>query len=64
MKETMRSSEMLFRYGGEEFALILTGTDLDGARQMDERLRAAVAAYPLVYHNKEIDITVSIGWPV
>ncbi|MBI1423149.1 MAG: diguanylate cyclase [Gammaproteobacteria bacterium] len=61
MKETMRASDMLFRYGGEEFALVLSGTDLDGARQMGERLRAAVAAYPFVYNNKEIDVTVSIG---
>jgi diguanylate cyclase (GGDEF)-like protein len=61
MKDTMRVSDMLFRYGGEEFALVLSGTDLDGARQMGERLRAAVAAYPFVYNNKEIDITVSIG---
>jgi len=61
MKETMRVSDMLFRYGGEEFALVLAGTDLDGARQMGERLRAAVAAYPFVYNNKDIDVTVSIG---
>ena len=61
MKETMRASDMLFRYGGEEFALVLAGTELDGARQMGERLRSAVAAYPFVYNNKEIDVTVSIG---
>ena len=61
MKDTMRVSDMLFRYGGEEFALVLSGTDLDGARQMGERLRAAVDAYPFVYNNKEIDVTVSIG---
>ena len=61
IKETMRSSDMLFRYGGEEFALILTGTDLDGARQVGERLRAAVASYPFVYNNEDLDLTVSIG---
>ena len=61
MKETMRVSDMLFRYGGEEFALLLSGTDLDGARQMGERLRAAVDAYHFSYNNKKIDVTVSIG---
>ena len=61
MKETMRVSDMIFRYGGEEFALVLSGTDLDGARQMGERVRAAVAAYPFVYNNKKIEVTVSIG---
>lgn len=61
MQDTMRASDMLFRYGGEEFALILSDTDLDGARQMGERLRAAVSSYPFVYNNKEITVTVSIG---
>jgi diguanylate cyclase (GGDEF)-like protein len=61
MKETMRASDMLFRYGGEEFALLLSGTDLDGARQMGERLRAAVDAYHFSYNNKKVDVTVSIG---
>ena len=61
MKDTMRASDMLFRYGGEEFALLLSGTDLDGARQMGERLRTAVDAYQFTYNNKKIDVTVSIG---
>jgi len=61
MQETMRASDMLFRYGGEEFTLILTGTALDGACQLAERLRAAVAAHPFVYQKKEIGITISIG---
>lgn len=47
--------------GKRNFALILAGTDLHGARQMGERLRAAVNSEPFVYNNKQIDITVSIG---
>lgn len=61
ISETMRNSDMIFRYGGEEFALLLSGTDMDGARQVGERLRTAVAAYPFVYNRKELDLTVSIG---
>lgn len=61
MQDTMRASDMLFRYGGEEFALILSGTDLDGARLMGERLRTAVSSYPFMYNNKDIPVTVSIG---
>jgi diguanylate cyclase (GGDEF)-like protein len=61
INDTMRVSDMLFRYGGEEFALLLAGTDMDGARQVGERIRAAVAAYPFVYNGRELDLTVSIG---
>ena len=61
INDTMRISDMLFRYGGEEFAMILSGTDMDGARQVGERLRSAVASYPFVYNGKELDLTVSIG---
>ena len=61
IKETMRVSDMLFRYGGEEFAMVLSGTDMDGARQVGERIRAAVQAYPFVYNEKDLDLSVSIG---
>jgi len=61
INDTMRVSDMLFRYGGEEFAMLLAGTDMDGARQVGERIRAAVAAYPFVYNGREMDLTVSIG---
>ncbi len=61
IKDTMRVSDMLFRYGGEEFALVLSGTGLDGARQVGERIRAAVQNYPFVYEGKELDLSVSIG---
>ncbi|MCI0506637.1 MAG: GGDEF domain-containing protein [Gammaproteobacteria bacterium] len=61
INDTMRVSDIMFRYGGEEFALILAGTGMDGARQVGERIRAAVAAYPFVYNGKEMDLTVSIG---
>ena len=59
--ETMRTSDIIFRYGGEEFALLLTGTDLEGARYVGERLRNAIANYPFMYNGKELSITASIG---
>lgn len=61
IKETMRTSDMLFRYGGEEFALLLSGTDIEGARQVGERIRNAVQTYPFVFDGKELEISVSIG---
>lgn len=61
LEDTMRSSDMLFRYGGEEFTLLLAGTDKEGAYKFAERVRRAVANYPFVYNGKEIPVTASIG---
>jgi len=59
--ETARGSDMLFRYGGEEFVLILSGTDSEGAKRIAERLRCAIEAYPFVYDRQEIAVTASFG---
>lgn len=61
INETARGSDMLFRYGGEEFVLILTGTDSEGAKRIAERLRCAIEAYPFVYDRQEIAVTASFG---
>jgi diguanylate cyclase (GGDEF)-like protein/excisionase family DNA binding protein len=39
-----RESDVVFRYGGDEFAVLLPATDAEGARAVAERVRAAVAA--------------------
>ncbi len=42
VENTIRESDMLFRYGGEEFLVLLSGTCLEGANQLAERIRTAV----------------------
>ncbi|MDH5408109.1 MAG: GGDEF domain-containing protein, partial [Gammaproteobacteria bacterium] len=59
--ETIRGSDMLFRFGGEEFTLILSGTDTEGAKRIAERLRRAIESYPFVYDRQEIAMTASFG---
>lgn len=61
VNETKRASDLLFRFGGEEFTLILTGTDNEGAKQIADRLRRAIEAYPFVYDRQEIAVTASLG---
>lgn len=58
MRNHTRSSDQIFRYGGEEFAIIATGAGLSAASRLAEGLRAAVAAEPLIAGHP---ITVSIG---
>lgn len=42
-RATLRTSDVVGRYGGEEFLVVLAESDLDAARQVAERLRAALA---------------------
>lgn len=53
-----RDSDLPGRWGGEEFVLLLSKTDIHGARELAERLRTAVAG--TVFANS-VRITVSIG---
>jgi two-component system cell cycle response regulator len=58
---SIRTTDMLFRYGGEEFVAILTETDANSALIPLERLRATVEHHRFVYKGEEIKVTVSIG---
>ena len=62
LRETVREIDLAVRWGGEEFAVILPGTDLEGAAQLAERLRVAVAARQLVSLTGEpLRVTASFG---
>jgi diguanylate cyclase (GGDEF)-like protein len=54
------------RFGGEEFAVILPGTDEKGAVRMAERVRQALEAERLVFEGARLVVTASFGaavWP-
>ncbi|MYM70198.1 diguanylate cyclase [Pseudoduganella sp. FT55W] len=62
MRECQRKIDMLGRIGGEEFAILLPGTDLDAAAVFAERLRQRVEQTPMQLDDgMALDITVSIG---
>jgi diguanylate cyclase (GGDEF)-like protein len=61
VRATLREHDLMGRLGGEEFALALPGTDLEGALQAAERLREAVAAVPLITSGSPYSMTVSVG---
>lgn len=60
-KELLRGDDLLFRFGGEEFVVLLRGTPQDGALIVAERIRAAIAAASCICEGKDIKVTVSLG---
>jgi len=62
IKDELRLSDALARFGGEEFVVLLIDADLDNASQVAERIRASVAGAPFDLGNDiRIPVTVSIG---
>jgi diguanylate cyclase (GGDEF)-like protein len=59
MQSTLRSDDQLFRFGGEEFVVVLEGTDATGASEAFQRIRAAVERqnFPRV-----LNVTASLGF--
>lgn len=56
-----RPGDESFRYGGEEFAILLPNTDLAGAVHVGENILARIDALTVVYEEKRIPVTVSVG---
>ena len=61
LQRHIRKSDLLARIGGEEFALVMLGTQPPGAWVVLERLRNAVAALRIPAGGQEICCTISIG---
>ena len=57
----VRKEELLSRYGGEEFAIVLPEADVGSARDTAEKFRALVAAEPFEYAGQPIPVTISVG---
>lgn len=57
----LRKQDLLCRYGGDEFAVLLPGTGGDGAREVGERIRAAVASQPMLCLGQPAKVTISVG---
>jgi diguanylate cyclase (GGDEF)-like protein len=61
IKKSMRTSDMLFRYGGEEFVILLSETNLAGAEHVAERIRRSIESHTLSYDMSTLKVTASLG---
>ncbi len=56
-----RDGDLLFRYGGEEFVVLMRDTGLAGSHLLAERIRTAFESSPCTCSGVDLDIRVSIG---
>lgn len=57
----IRTSDAVFRYGGEEFVVVLNNTHLEGGRRLAERVRESVRKSVTKALGNALSVTVSIG---
>jgi len=57
----LRSSDVVGRYGGEEFVVLMPETNLQNAMTIAERLRISVTNHPFATDKGDISLTISIG---
>jgi len=60
LREGRREYDVLARWGGDEFALLIPGADAHGSRVVAQRMAAAVAREPIDFGEKRV-VTVTIG---
>ncbi len=57
----VREADLIGRYGGEEFIILLPEIDSETAMQVAERLRASIQETPIKVAGQELSVTASIG---
>ena len=61
IKSQLRNVDMVFRFGGEEFLILLSNTGRDAAGMVGERLRKAAQAQDYWADTTRVELTVSLG---
>jgi diguanylate cyclase (GGDEF)-like protein len=60
-KKTVRATDIVARYGGDELAVVLLETQKETALKISEKLRREVEKYPFKWEGESFQVTVSIG---
>lgn len=61
IKANFRSSDLCFRYGGEEFLLLLDDADINQAKFTAERLRQTIEKHNFEFNGEKLSVTGSFG---
>jgi diguanylate cyclase (GGDEF)-like protein len=60
-KEQIRETDLLARFGGEEFCFMFPETDIHSAALITERIRSTISKLEFIFEKKSFSVTVSIG---
>lgn len=60
-KASLRKTDLVFRWGGEEFLILLKDTDISDAFNILDKMRSNIASECLEAHGKNLSVTVTIG---
>ena len=58
---TIRKQDLVARWGGDEFLVMLPETDIEGGRVVAEKIRSRILRTPFVYHELDIPVTLTLG---
>jgi diguanylate cyclase len=61
IKSMIRDADKVYRYGGEEFAVVLTRCDVTQAFALADKIRAKIEHTNLLYLGKSVHVTISAG---
>ena len=61
LQSSLRSYDRVFRFGGEEFVVILPEVEVGLSKKIAERLRNAIENHAVAYAGEELSVTISIG---
>jgi two-component system cell cycle response regulator len=61
LKKSLRKSDIIARYGGDEFAFILPETSSEGAMLAAQRIKATIESVSMAHENKMVSVTMSFG---
>mgnify|MGYP001809940784 CR=1 FL=1 len=61
VKGMIRTGDKVYRYGGEEFAIVLNRCDLTQAEAIADKIRIKIEQSRLIYSGKDVHVTISVG---
>jgi len=61
IKDTVRNIDVVGRYGGEEYGILLINTDVEKIMSVAQRIIDGIANFPFILNNNNVQMTISCG---